>query len=252
MPFPLQFRPNTTCKTFDGFGVAISTDVPIQLYRPLLNCQFNALPQDFFPISRSGGIIQRFALNDEDTFNALVGPPNWNQDRQPYFTLDEDPNDEQWFISDAIPWTDLTSYAILSGYASKKRANLVDIVDPIELPDGDAAPAVTSPEILWGATYHRVFAHAEDAYYVLRNEPSSNGWWQIVQSTNYASQIQLRYSDGAPGAPILRGNSTTTQLLLMNGSQAPILWVRLTNLDAVNAVEVTMLFTHLLNALRTD
>jgi len=204
MPYPHVFRPNTEA-TVQDVNDNVQTDVPVQLFKPLLGCTFNqsnAPPQFLLP---SGGVILRGLMKwDPDQINlALIGPVQWALDVYPFFLLEEDPESAHWILLDGINWLTDDGDQLLSFFASQKQAT-------INPGGGGGAADVPFAEntitSVW-QTPHSPSSVAADWADMPAQRLLLNGEWkQAVTSQNCNIWIRLSYDQywGVMGTPPLR------------------------------------------------
>jgi len=102
--YPLGFRPNRFATVFNSNGDQIYADRQLQIFRPLLACDFNHTPLSDYNLFMPSQVIMRVALHLPEN----IAPPLGRaiiQGVTPWtFQMDEDPASRFWAIFDGIRW----------------------------------------------------------------------------------------------------------------------------------------------------
>lgn len=222
MPYPLQFRPNQQCDIFDGQGNSVATNRPIQLFRPMLGLRFNRLDDDNDQHNVPGGQLHRFVLQSDYAANLLFGPPNWDSGGFPSYRLSEDPNVEDWAITDATIWTDAGGgEKLVSGFASKRRelfGTAVNAPPSVVNPDGN------TPLIDYGQPYLATLPPLSRNLWRLDFRQQQGFCIIVLAQTNSAGRT-IRIYGGSPIAPVLVSASAVGALVATQSILLGVPWV---------------------------
>lgn len=235
--YPLQFRPNTLVHTYDSAGVLIKGASPCQIFRPMLGLEFNGLPANWDRNIMPGSCILRFAIQDSGFAQLHVGPPNWQQINMPFFTLNEDPWNESWYVTDALAWTSSPD-DILAGFASK-RLPTQDASSQVLLPAGGATPSLANPEIQFGRVYLRSFPVGADEWYILHPQPGQEyDFMTLSETIPGPAYVTVQGWDGTVQNPSNRwstggGASRYNPFPLTGISEGPVHYIRFANTTGV-------------------
>jgi len=247
MPYPLQFRPNTTCDTFGPFGLPISVGVPLQIMRPMLGLRFNQLFPDTDLVMPPGAVILRFVLQDEPTANLFYGPPNYRKQNSPFMKLVEEPNLDNWIISDALVWADsLGGDPYVAGFASKRIAvedtAIAGVVPGVAMLDAN-------PPITPGATYSNTLNHGAHHWYKFPLISGQAACAVIRSRTGGGAAFQLKLWIGWPGTPVAlmtsgAGAEFVNSLTTFAQGAGPWCWLEIINPDAAVNADYTFSVFH--------
>lgn len=244
MPYPLQFRPNTTCHIWNPDGSALDGSRPLQIFRPMLGTRFNPLVPDFDQHMEPGGILLRFTVESDALSAFYVGPSNWRFKGLPFITLDEDPLNDAWYVSDLVCWDGPGgSQKLLSGFASKKLLNLASSISaPATVPTFDLSAA----EILFGPLYSATVPAT--SFIVFRLPLGVGDVCAVnVMQESVASQIRIHIRGGSPtGAVNINtappgSNFVSMNPVTLSPGTTPIVWVGFENINL--ALDDDILFT---------
>jgi len=206
MPYPLQFRPNTTVSVFDQADVPVAPGIDFQLFRPLLAWRDNRLPTDFYQHNNAGGQLHRFVLQSDDVCGMRFGPAAWCENRFPYYTMDEDPLAEKWYITDGTVWDDPGGgERFLSGFASK-RLEAFGLALPA--PTADPAPHITTPLIDYGVRYSATIPATSSSCWRL-DLRQQEGFTATLLGPAVLGGVRLVALLGSPVAPIASFRTTS-------------------------------------------
>jgi len=256
MPYPLQFRPNQLANLYDGTGALVTPSANCQLMKPMLAFQFNKLPEDIQHLGLAGGVIQRFVIQDNTWADLPFGPSNWGQSGLPAFTLQEEHNQDFWYVFDATEWA-LGTDLLVSGFASKKRL-FPDQAVPVVIPAGSVAPLYTSPELVFGRAMKRTFPAAADEYYLLHVRWDQPFSLQTISKAGTGLIVRYRAYDGYPGAipagAIIDTGAGGPEFVNRTfstsgaGHVGRTMFFRITNQDPVNAVTLVFVLWNMGNS----
>lgn len=237
--YPLQFRPNTLCHTYDTNGTLIKAAAQIQLFRPMLGLEFNGLPANWDKQTEPGACILRFAVADSGFAHQVVGPTRWQQTDMPYFTLNEDPSAEKWYVTDGVCWS-ASPDDILSGFASKKLPNQ-DASVYTALGTGGPSASLLNRRLEFGRVYRRSFLAGNSEWFNLYPQAMNQYAYQTLSETipgpayvtvkGFDGTVQNpsnRWTTGG-GASVFVGSVATTLV------QGPVVYVQFNNTTGVDS-----------------
>lgn len=234
MPYPLQFRPNQQCDIFDGQGASVAVNRPIQLFRPMLGLRLNRLDDDNDQHNVPGGQLHRFVLQSDYAANLLFGPPNWDSGGFPSYRLSEDPNVEDWAITDATIWTDAAGgEKLVAGFASKRRELFGTAVNA---PPADANPTGATALIDYGQPYLYTLPGNSRSLWRIDFRQQQGFSIVVLAQTNPAGR-KILIVQGSPILPVIVSTSalgalTATQSILLGTPWVGFCgWVGFDNLD---------------------
>jgi len=214
MPYPLAFRPNTLANLYDQAGALVTPNANCQVFRPLIGCQFNESPPDADPWLWPGGTLLRFSIEDATWGALFFGPSNWQLAGVPFFRLTEDPNGENWYVLDAVPWI-YSSGLIVQGTASKRHA-LPDMSSTLALPAGGVAASYTGPLLRFGVMYAANMPPGYDKWFVLPTPAEIQGFtWQCYSSSAFPTVPICQLYQGPQEGPTSIVTSGATGRLIV-------------------------------------
>lgn len=175
MPYPLEFRPNTTCTIYDRNGTTLYTDVPLQLFKPWLSWRTNNLLDDHDRIGQPGGVYQRFCiLLDAEQEPFAVGPPIWDQGFHLIAPIEDN---DLWRITDGVWWDTNDDNRILSGFMAKQRDYLPQ--DPVTIMPTDQMD-LGSWKIEFARTYTMFVADGTQTCVMLQMKGGKGASLQVI------------------------------------------------------------------------
>lgn len=119
MTYPLQFRPNQFGDVYDSIGDLVHADRPVQIFRPLISCDFNFTPLTAFNLFNPSTTLMRLAVELPADVSPPLGRTNFNGTIPWQVVLDEDPANRPWSMYDGIRWTSLDGKTIVAAIAGE-------------------------------------------------------------------------------------------------------------------------------------